>query len=137
MSEPLDFSLIGKTINFRTNAVPILGAEIRNAKVLGFLDPASAKFYGDILAKHISVYPYLPEGTADDPYSYSYLKVALSNGTETVYGIPWVDQSSIAIVETTDIAVRIKNRGQVDLELVRTALLANGFSDFTLEVVNC
>lgn len=130
----LSLSLIGKTINFSTTAPAILGVEVRNAKLLGILDPGSAKAYDDIVSKHIQVYPYLPEGTPDSPTSYSYVKFAMADGSEKVYGIPWIDEESIVIVENTQVVVTLKNRGQADLDLVRQALLANGFSDFTLEV---
>lgn len=134
MSALLNMALIGKTINFSTNAAPILGVEVRNAKLLGILDPGSAKAVDDIRAKHIQVYPYLPEGTPDSAYDYPYLKFAMADGSFRVYGLPWIKEDSIEIVATTNVVVTLKGRGQVDFDLIRQALLANGFDDFTLEV---
>jgi hypothetical protein len=134
MTVSLSFSLIGKTVNFSTNASPILGVEVRNAKVLGILDPGSAKAYDDIVAKHIQVYPYLPEGTPDSPYDYPYVKLAMADGTEKVFGLPWIQEGTIQIVDTTTLVVVLKNRGQSDINLLRQSLLANGFEDFTIEV---
>lgn len=135
MSVPISFSLIGKTINFSTNAGAILGVEIRNAKVVAILDPNTAKSFDDIVAKHIQVFPYLPQDTPDSAYDYSYLKVITAEGKEAVYGIPWINETSIELVDTTNIKVVLKGRGQSDIALLRQALLSNGFDDFTIDVV--
>jgi hypothetical protein len=134
MSVPISFALIGKTINFNTHAGAILGVEIRNAKVLGLLDPGTAKSFDNIVSRHIQVYPYLPEGTPDSPYDYSYLKVVMDNGDQRVYGLPWIDDTSIELVDTTNIHVVLKGRGQSDITILRQALQANGFDNFDIVV---
>lgn len=134
MSVPISFSLIGKTVNFNTNAGAILGVGVRNAKVLGILDPGTAKAFEDIIAKHIQVYPYLPEGTPDSAYEYNYLKVIMADGQERVFGLPWIDETSIELVETTNLVITLKGRGQSDITLARQALLANGFDDFDIVI---
>jgi hypothetical protein len=134
MSVPISFSLIGKTINFNTRAGAILGVEVRNAKVVALLDPNTAKTFEDITAIHIQVYPYLPEGTPDSAFNYSYLKVITAEGKEKVYGLPWIDESTIELVDTTNIEVILKGRGEGDVALLRQALLSNGFDAFTITI---
>jgi hypothetical protein len=136
MPVPISFSLIGKTINFNTNAGAILGVEVRNAKVVAILDPNTAKQFEDIIAKHIQVFPYLPQGTPDSAYEYSYLKVVSAEGKDLVYGIPWIAEDTIELVDTTSIQVVLKGRGQSDITLLRQSLLSNGFDDFTISVVS-
>jgi len=135
MSVPLDLSIIGKTIQFETQAPAILGSIVKNVKALGFLDPGSAKSIKDIFAKHAEVYPYLPSGVAaDSATSYSYLKVQLPDGSFDVYGLPWIKQDTVNVITDTDIVARIKGKNASDVDKVRTALLAQGFDADELDI---
>lgn len=139
MSVPLTLDLVGKTIQFETQAPAILGSIVKNVKVLGFLDPGSAKGVIDIFAKHAEVYPYLPSGVAaDSATSYSYLKVQQADGTFTVYGLPWIKQDTVNIITQTNIVATIKGKNAMDVDKVRVALLAQGFDaeDLDIQVVS-
>lgn len=129
-------SLIGKTISFETRAPAVLGARYTDAKVLGILDPGTAVLFSDVLATHIAVYPYLPTDVLDDYTRYNYVKLELANGSVKIMGIPWISPESVQVIEATDIKVTLKGRGHEDIDLVRKALLANGFEDFVVEVVS-
>lgn len=132
----LDSSLIGKIIQFETNAPAILGARYKDVKVLAILDASTATLFADVLARHIAVYPYLPTGVLDDYTRYNYVKLELSDKSILIMGIPWINESSIQVIVNTDIVVRLKGRNHDDVNLVRQALLANGFEDFTVDVVS-
>lgn len=129
-------SLIGKTIQFETLAPAVLGARYKDVKVLAILDPGTAKMFSDVLVRHIAVYPYLPPGIVDDHTRYNYVKLEMPNGAIEIMGIPWISESSISVIEQTDIRVVLKGRSHEDVELVRRALSANGFEDFVVEVIS-
>jgi len=125
-------ALIGKTINFQTNAPSILGARFQVTKVLSILDPDTARLFADIVSQHIAVYPHLPEGTVDDAFGYSYVKLRLPDDQIVVLGLPWIDENSVEVVNHTTLTVKINSTSQEDINRVRQALLANGFEDFTI-----
>lgn len=132
----LDSSLIGKVIQFETNAPAILGARYKDVKLLAILDAGTAVLFADILAKHVAVYPYLPEGVLDDYTSYNYVKLEMPDKSIMIMGVPWINEASVQVIVNTDIVVKLKGRSHDDVNLVRQALLANGFEGFTVEVVS-
>lgn len=132
----IDSSLIGKVIRFETTAPAILGARYTDAKVMAILDAGTATLFSDILALHSAVYPYLPVGVQDDYSSYNYVKLEMPDKSIMILGIPWISESSVQVIVSTDIIVKLKGRGHQDVDLVRQALLANGFEGFTVEVVS-
>lgn len=137
MAAEINSSLIGKTLDFETNAPPILGSKIKGAKLVAILDPATVKALGfDVTTEHAAVYPYLDPSLPDSATRYNYVKFLLSDGSTKYMGIPWIKTSSITVVEVTNIQVLIKGRGLEDVAAVKRALIANGFEDFTLEVTS-
>ncbi|MGG4591747.1 phage DNA polymerase-associated SH3 family protein [Pseudomonas aeruginosa] len=129
--------LSGKTLTFETYAPAVLSSEYRLAKLLSVLDFQSATYFGSPAEMHANVYPYLKEaglGIPDDPTQYQWGKFS-HNGAVIVLGIPWIKESTVAIVENTDIVVTIRRRGAEDVTAVRQALIARGFTDLDITVV--
>ncbi len=132
----IDSSLIGKVVRFETNAPMVLGARFTDAKVLAILDAATAAMFVDVLAQHTAVFPWLPVGVLDDYTSYNYVKLELSDQSVIIMGIPWINESSVEVIASTDIVIKLKGRGHQDINIIRQSLLANGFEGFTIEVVS-
>lgn len=93
----LDQSLVklSSTVSFDLYPAAQLGTSLKNAKVLGLFDAATAMNLGfDAPAMHATVYPTLPPGTPNghDKYAYVYLK--LPSGEKTFIGLPWIKEST-------------------------------------------
>lgn len=131
----LTSDLLGKTLSFETNAPAILGAAF-TGKFLSILDPGTAKSFVDITALHRNVYAQLVDktGIPDDPEGYNYGKFTDSTGKTVILGLPWIKDSSVTVVTNTYLAIKIPSAGSEDLEKVKTALTAQGYRDYTIEV---
>jgi hypothetical protein len=82
---------------------------------------------------HVAVYPYLNSlGVPDDPSQYDYVKVRTASGTITYLGMPWINESSITVVNSVVLVVTIDNVSSSDVTNVRNALVQNGFNSITI-----
>lgn len=125
---------VGKVYDFSVYPSTVIPGDYTNVTILGILDADSARQQSDIDATHAAVYPYLPQGTPDDPNAYYYLKVMLNNGVKSVLGITWIDQSTITERSDTKIYVLIEGASSTDVERVRQCLVMNGFTDITVSL---
>lgn len=130
----ISYELIDKRISFTTVAPTILGASIKNAKLLSILDYTTASTMADIIQKHINLYPYLPQGTPNDYRKYKYLHLELLSGEVAVFGIPWIDEQSIVVNQDITYVVTIPSQSVSDLTIIRNALISNGIDNFTVDV---
>lgn len=126
---------IGKRINFEVYPAAIFGTTFDRVEVLAFLDAQSAQQFIDPATLHANVYPTLPSGSPARFDTYSYVKLRLSNGTITCLGLPWIIESTITYEENVTYLITVNNAGGMDYDLLRTALVANGFNEFTIEKV--
>lgn len=131
--------VIGKTYSFSVYASNILGNDFKNVKVTGTIDGANAALLGlDIQAKHAQIYPQVPSsvGMPNDPTQYNYLLVLTQSGTRTILGMPWIDESSISVVNAQTATAVIDGVTAQDLPLIRQALAANGYNNVALTISN-
>lgn len=130
----LSLDLAESVVNFNTYAPDLLGNNFQRVQIKGFLDHKSAFQYIDVPAKHANVFPYLPPGTPNDFTKYLYVKVQFPNGKEDVLGVPWINQSTLQVVEETTFLITIRGKQPSDEAAIRTMLLANQHTDFTIEL---
>lgn len=120
---------LGDTISFDLYPVPITGGSYKFAVVLSVLDAQTLLALGeDPVVMHDQVYPYLPAGSPDSAWQYSYLKLQLPNQTIAYVGLPWIKEDSIEVTQMTDILVRIRRVKPSDATVVALALTSNGFT---------
>ena len=127
---------IHKLYNFSTRAPSILGANFKSVKVLGIIDYNLASKYINPETQHVNIYPYLPTGTVDDPKKYTYVLIQTQSGDVTVLAMPWIDEASIALVESRNLIITVRDVDTGDDTVIRDNLLLMGFSDITIEIQN-
>jgi hypothetical protein len=129
---------IGTTYSFSVYPAAILGNDYSNVIVQGIMDAATASATGliDIYAAHANMYPYLPAGTIpDDPTSYNYLKLKLSDvTTPQILGIPFIIDSSVQIVNAQSITAVIANVTNTDLPNISNLLAAAGYTVSSISI---
>ena len=124
-----------KTYSFETYAPQILGTEFRHVKILGKFPYVTALVLnGEIAPMHAEIYSTgnLPAGTPNDPRQYDYYRIERMDGSITMLGEAWIDQSSIRLSTSQICTIRIPKASSSDTPLLRTALANAGFSDFEI-----
>ncbi len=134
MSNNIFSSNIGKTASFRVFP-NIIKDDFTDVKILSVLNYEAASGY-NLAEMHARVYPTLPAGVPNDYRAYDYLMIRFPNEKIDVIGIPWIDETSVAIHSTTDINVTIRGKGVSDIPLLRTILAANGFLDTDIKTTS-
>jgi len=126
---------LGKTYTFNTRAPAILGASIVNAKLIGSIDYDSALAYDNIDLKYRTIYPLLPVGTPDKPTSSVYYRFLTQSGEKIVLADQWIDEATIELVDHINFKVTISQASISDMSRVRDAMLALGYTNFTIDQV--
>lgn len=126
---------IGTTYTFNTLAPSILGAIIQQAKLVSILDYETAKHYDTIDLKYRSIYPLLPAGTPDQPDSTIYYRFISQSGEVIIIAEQWIDESSIETIEFVNIQVLFQQASLSDVQRIRNALNALGYSNYTIKTL--
>ncbi len=133
----LDQSLVKleSTVSFDLYPVQLLGTGIKNAKVLGIFNAATAMRLGfDAPAIHSAVWPTLPPGTPNGYDKYHYLYLKLPSGQTTFIGLPWINETTYVEEMVRNIAIFIEGISPDQQNLAIQALSANGFTVAKVEV---
>ena len=133
MSYPFELKC---TYNFEVYPSAILGNDFNNVTVLGIMDMASADVITNITTLHALVYPLLPTGSPVDPEDYTYLKVRQESGEIRVIAIEWIQPATIEKLNEGICIVRFNRLSPTKTTELRTALSANGFTDFTIDWIS-
>lgn len=120
---------IGLNYSFEVYPAAILGNDFKNVKLMAILDNDSANQIIQTKPMHVNVYPYLPSGTPNNPASYNYLKVLTASGQVTCIGIPWIKESSIAVIEYKKMLIELDLVTLEDGPKAAAALIKNGFAN--------
>lgn len=126
---------IGATYSFNTYAPGVLGNAYQNVKMLGVLSADLASRLGlDIQSYQQKVYPQVPpqNNMPTDPTQYNYIQIQLQNGSRTILGMPWIDESSIVAVTGQTITAVIGGVTADDLSVIRDALAMNGYTQVSI-----
>ena len=124
---------IGKVYTFDTSAPALLGAQIKNAKVLAFVDYDTAKLFDTIDLKWRAIFPLLPTGTPDAPDLTTYYLLLSESGEKIVLAEPWIQGSTITEVGFIQFQVTFPKASLDDIEKVRASILALGFTEFNIK----
>ena len=123
---------IGKSYTFLTNAPSVLGAEVKNAKLLAIFDYSTAITYEGIDLKFRTIYPLLPAGTPDDPSSCIYYRFLSESGEKIIVADQWIIESSVEVVEHITFKVTFEDASLSDISRVRDAVNALGFTNYSI-----
>lgn len=130
MIDSIGIDLLGKSVSFMIVEPSVMGA-IVNGVVDSIVSASEANKHADVYALHNRIYPYLPNGTPDDPSKYGY--VLITTETEKkVIGIPWINLASSSVVESFYVYVDIPNGSQDIMDRVRKALAAELIEGFSV-----
>lgn len=127
------------TYSFSVYPSDLFGTDFGQCQLVAIMDPDSAIRAGlDIYAKHLQVKPSIPEsvGMPNDPKQYDYVQFKLPSGARVILGMPWIDESTIQVVEYQIITAVIQGKTAQDVGLIRQALAMNGFNNVTITVQN-
>lgn len=126
---------IGKVVSFSVYPSGIIPTSFSHVTVAGILNPRNALTLSDVITMHANVFPTLPVGSPSKYSDYNYVQVEFPDGTQEIVGMAWIDNSSIVIHENVQIQAIISDVNASDLEGVRQALIANGYSHITLTLL--
>jgi len=116
---------IGSVVSFETYAPAILGTTYNNCTVMSHLDANDARALGsDVQARHANVYPSLPSGTPNDPFSYWFIKVKLINGNVDFLGVPWIRKETITSRQVRVGVFTVEDIGTTDVQNILDILSA-------------
>jgi len=121
-------------VRFNTKAPGVLGAARDNVKVVAVLDYDTAALLEDVRAKHARVRNYIPS-LPQAAGAYNYVRILYSNGEYEILGVPWIDENTIEVISSRKLVITIEDVSDSTETLARQALLQNGISNFTFEVV--
>lgn len=129
---------IGSTYSFGVYPVAQLGNNFQNVKVLAMLDATTVQQLGvDIWAMHKNIYPSLPAGTPNDPTQYQYLRIKLQSGASTIIAIPWINDSTVELVNAQTLDVKIYNVDPATwIPRVQLILAQAGLTNVSITTVN-
>lgn len=134
----MDFnSIVNQVVSFNTRAPAVLGDAFTRVTVKSLLDADDARRYIDPVALHVNVFPLVhaaDPSIPDDSSKYMYLKIQYETGETTAIGVPWIDPDSLTIVTPGTGIVTLKDFAPGDIPRLRNALLANNFTNFTVEL---
>lgn len=126
-----------KTYDFETYAPSILGTSFKRAEILGIFPFETAVVLSNVeLAPlHAEIYSLgrLPAGTPDDPRQYNYYRIKKADGSITIIGEPWIDQSTIKEVVAGKATVFIPNMTSTDIIRLRDMFKQAGIVDFQIK----
>lgn len=125
--------LIGKTYSFNTVAPSILGAVIKNAKLLATMDHDTASTYENIALKYRTIYPLLPNGTPDNPDSSIYYRFLSESGEKIIVADVWIQELTIEVVNHINFQVTFTEASIQDISRVKDAINALGYTNFSIK----
>jgi len=112
----------------------ILGTSFQNVTILSIMDYESALNFGDIASLHINVFPYLPEGSPDDPTATDYVRIRTSSGAATILGVNWINPATIEQVTSQRAIATIEGVTNSDVPRILNALVQNGFNQVEVKL---
>lgn len=128
----------GAVVDFNVVAPEILGEGFTSCVISSVLDAEDATRLGlDVRSMHQNLYPLVKgNGIPDDPNAYDFIKVTKVNGASTILWVPWIVESSIAVVSRNKIQVIIEDVGPNDVVNVKAALESNGYPGAVVTLID-
>lgn len=126
-------SQTGAVVNFTTKNTTVLPQSYKNVTVEGVVSFAVASKLEDVVSKYMRILPHIPGMNADYTTA-KYLIINHQNGESEVLCLDWIEETTIELVSTTDIIIRIPNISSTAIYDLQRILALNGYSDFTIGV---
>lgn len=127
---------IGAVVSFDLYPAQIIGASLKNAKVLAIVDGVTAKALGtDVAALHAAVYATLPVGVPNRFDGYSYVRLKLTSGETVIIGLPWIKESTLLRAQVGRLNVVLEGMSEQDYSRLTKAMSANGFKIASIDWV--
>lgn len=126
---------LNKIFTFNTLAPAILGAQIKNAKLIGIVDYTTANNYMNVDVQFRAVYPALPANTPNRPEMCTYYRFRSESGEPIILADQWIDTNTVTLVEHVNLQVNIANASLSDVSTIRDALNALGIASFEIKQV--
>lgn len=124
------------TYSFDLYPSALLGNGLQNVTVVGIVDRETAETISNITTKHPLVYPYLPEGTPNDPDVYTYLKIKTQNGEVTVVAVEWIREETIVELKHKHLVLDFPDFDPTKLALLRELLAENDMPGYTTKYID-
>lgn len=125
-----------KTYDFETYAPNVLGTAFKRIEILGnFPYETAIALFGELAPLHAEVFSTgnIPIGTPDDPRQYNWYRIKKPDGSITVLGEPWIDQSTIVEVTSGTAIITCPNLTTSDLINLRDMFKQAGIVDFEIK----
>ena len=122
------------TYSFSVYPSAILGNDFQKVTILGILDRETAETFTNVTVKLPLILPYLPAGSSKDPADYTYLTTRHSTGVVSVTAAEWIQYSTVTEYTETTARIAINKFPPDQVPLLREILIANGFTDFNIEL---
>ncbi len=113
---------INNNYTFNTLAPAILGAIVKNAKLIQSCSFESAMKEENVAVKYEQIYPALPEGTPRSPKGVIFHRFITESGEKVFFAEPWIDNETLVVVTSLNFNVTVVNATSQDRENVRRAL---------------
>lgn len=126
---------MGKMYTFNTKAPAILGAIIKNAKLVAMLDYTSALVYENVELKYRSVFPLLDFGTPDLPEASIYYRFQMPSGEKIIIADVWIQNETVEVVGHINFQVMFAEAALSDMTKVRDALNVMGYTNYQIRQV--
>ncbi len=123
----------GKRYTFNTTVPSILGETFTAVKYCGDVSYEVAKMIESVDIKHRQLYHHLT-GIPDNPAAFSYHIFEGADSVKTVLAEPWINTTSIVMIQATSLTAVIENINIDDVDIIRRILLAGGYRDMTITV---
>lgn len=120
--------------NFSTYAPSLLSNDIKNAVILGVFDYTTASLFSSPDSKHAAIYPYLPEGTPNDPKKYTYIYFKSESGSKEIFALEWINKATIVKKNTLTINITITDAQSGDELAIRDSLILLNFKSFNISL---
>jgi len=126
---------INQRFSFEVYPTSVIGHNFRDVRLEGRISAQMALNFGlDIEAMHQAVYPSLPAGTPNDPFTFDYIRIQHPNGAYDILAVQWIRQETIQISQGGQVTMVFENRTQLEVDRMLNALSANGFRPDDVQV---
>ncbi len=124
----------GVSYNLQFLGTPILGAGLKNAKLVGIVDYRLASNDTNVTTLHARMIPYLPDVVSRDATALSYLLFETESGNRSAYAYPWIVESSIEVAQNKTLTITIPGSGADDAQEIKNILSLAGFKNISMSL---
>jgi hypothetical protein len=128
-----------KSYDFEVYTPAILGTGFKNIEILGYFPYESAIiFQPDLAPIHAEIYSTgkLPVGSPNDPRQYQYYRIKKPDGSTTMLGEIWINQTSIVEVESGTAFCTVPGATTTDIIRLQDMFKQAGFVNVEIKFSN-